>query len=85
MTVDKKQQGNRLRALRYKRGQTLQSLAREAGTTYQTIEKMENGKMAISTKWIGRLAGPLGTKPGALYEYIYHDDDGLGLLDKAGK
>ena len=43
-------------------------LAELAKTTQPTIEKLENGKMQLTERWLRRLARPLGVAPGDLIE-----------------
>lgn len=56
----------RIRELRRRRGWTLQDVARRTGTTAQTIQRLETGKMSVSTDWLDRLANAFGTHPADL-------------------
>lgn len=57
---------NRIKELREKRQLTLQQVADGAGTTFQQIFKLENGKRRLTDEWMRRLAPVLGVHPAAL-------------------
>lgn len=46
---------NRIRAFREARGQSLEALAAEAGTTNQQISLFETGKRRLTVEWLLRL------------------------------
>jgi transcriptional regulator with XRE-family HTH domain len=58
----------RIRELRKTRGLTLQQLAEQAGTTAQTIQRLETDNMSVSVDWLLRIAPALGVSPAALLE-----------------
>ena len=51
---------SRIREIRKQRGLTLQELAERAGTTAQTIGRLETGMRTLSIKWVDRIAKALG-------------------------
>ena len=56
-----------IKRLRHERGMTLEELARELGTTRQTIHRYENGTITnIPPEKVERLAEALGTSPSDL-------------------
>ena len=57
---------SRLREIRTQKGLTLQQVADRAGTTAQTIGRLETGMRTLSVKWINRIAEALGTDPAEL-------------------
>lgn len=57
---------NRIKELREALGWSQETLAEKAGTTNQQIGRLESGKRGLDTKWMERLAGPLGVPPAAL-------------------
>lgn len=58
---------NKLKALRRKRGMTLEELAAAVGTSKQTIHRYENGMIAnIPHARVAELAAALGTSPSEL-------------------
>lgn len=58
---------NKLKALRKKRGLTLEELAERVGTSRQTIHRYENGTITnIPPEKVESLAAALGTTPGSL-------------------
>ena len=58
----------RIRELRKVRGLTLQQLAEQAGTTAQTIQRLETDNMSVSVDWLLRIAPALGVSPATLLE-----------------
>ncbi len=58
----------RIRELRKARGFTLQQLADQAGTTAQTIQRLETDNMSVSVDWLQRIAPALGVTPAGLLE-----------------
>lgn len=58
----------RIRELRKARGFTLQQLADQAGTTAQTIQRLETDNMSVSVDWLQRIAPALGVSPAGLLE-----------------
>ncbi len=54
---------NRIRALRQRRGWTLQQLADASGTSKSQIDKLEKGERRLTVDWMVRLAKPLGCDP----------------------
>lgn len=53
----------RIREIRKLRGLTLEEVARDTGTTPQTIQRLETDQMTVSLDWLERLAGALEVKP----------------------
>ena len=51
---------NRIREQRERRQWSQESLAIAAGTTAQTISRLENGKRGLNDKWLERLSAALG-------------------------
>ncbi|MGD9866862.1 MAG: helix-turn-helix domain-containing protein [Hyphomicrobiales bacterium] len=58
----------RIRELRKARRLTLKQLAARAGTTPQTIQRLETDNMTVSTDWLERLANALEVAPLDLVE-----------------
>ncbi len=56
----------RIREIRKDRGMTLQHLAELAGTTAQTIQRLETGTMTVSIDWLERIARALQLMPADL-------------------
>jgi transcriptional regulator with XRE-family HTH domain len=75
----------RIRELRKTRGLTLQQLAEQAGTTAQTIQRLETDNMSVSVDWLLRIAPALGVSPAALLSTIGTERPVtyLGLLDRS--
>lgn len=57
---------SRIREIRKKMGLTLQDVADRAGTTAQTIGRLETGMRMLSLKWINRIAQALEVEPSEL-------------------
>ena len=56
----------RIREFRKLRGMTLHSLAKQVGTTAQTIQRLETGNMTVSLDWLVRIADVFGMPAAAL-------------------
>lgn len=56
----------RLRELRNSRGWTLAEVARELGTTPQSISRLETNVMTVSTDWLQKFANLFGVSPADL-------------------
>ena len=71
---------NHLRAWRLFRHMTLEEVGHEIGTTKAVVQQLETGKMALSHKWLVKMAPVFKTSPGFLLD---HDPNDLptGLLD----
>lgn len=57
---------NRLKELRQRTSLTQIELAESVGTTPQTIQRLENGKINLSVEWAQRLAPVLSVDPAYL-------------------
>jgi transcriptional regulator with XRE-family HTH domain len=57
---------NRIKELREARNLTLEQVADAAGTTFQQIHRLENGKRRLTDEWMRRIAPILGVHPAAL-------------------
>ena len=57
---------SRIREIRREKGLTLQEIADRAGTTAQTIGRLETGMRTLSIKWVNRIAEALGVQPAVL-------------------
>lgn len=57
---------SRIREIRKKFGLTLQEVADRAGTTAQTIGRLETGMRTLSLKWVNRIAQALEVEPSEL-------------------
>lgn len=66
MDVMEKKPQNRIRELRRAKGLSLKQLAELAGTTHQTVQRLETGERRLSQQWMERLASALGIKPADL-------------------
>jgi transcriptional regulator with XRE-family HTH domain len=58
----------RIRAIRKLRRLTLQELAKQVGTTPQTIQRLETGKMTVSVDWLTRIGKALGLPAATLLD-----------------
>ena len=56
----------RIREFRKLRGMTLHTLAKQVGTTAQTIQRLETGNMTVSLDWLVRIADVYGMPAAAL-------------------
>jgi transcriptional regulator with XRE-family HTH domain len=56
----------RIREFRKLRGMTLHALAKQVGTTAQTIQRLETGNMTVSLDWLMRIADVFGMPAAAL-------------------
>ncbi|HAK62941.1 MAG TPA: hypothetical protein DCO82_06835, partial [Alphaproteobacteria bacterium] len=54
---------NRIRYFRKQRGLTLEALGAAIGLTPQSLSRIENGKMRLSTDWLARIAAALRISP----------------------
>lgn len=66
---------NYLKAWRKFRLMTLEEVGDAIGTTKAVIQQLESGKMALSHKWLLKLAPVLGTTPGFLLDHDPNDLD----------
>lgn len=57
---------SRIREIRKENGLTLQEVAARAGTTAQTIGRLETGMRTLSLNWVNRIAEALGVEPALL-------------------
>ncbi len=57
---------SRIREIRKQKGLTLQDVAEKAGTTAQTIGRLETGMRTLSLKWLSRIAKALEEDPASL-------------------
>ncbi|HOO52310.1 MAG TPA: helix-turn-helix transcriptional regulator [Alphaproteobacteria bacterium] len=56
-------QNNHIKNIRKTKGLTQADLADLAGTTQETIQRLENGKRRLTYDWIKRLSDALGVHP----------------------
>lgn len=54
---------NRIRELRQKKGWTTEQLATVLGSTHATVSRLEQGKQALTSDWIYRIALALSVRP----------------------
>lgn len=54
---------NRIKELRTLAGLTLEQVAEKADTNFQTVQRLEVGKMKLTEAWMRRLAPALGVQP----------------------
>lgn len=57
---------SRIREIRRSKGMTLQQVAEKAGTTAQTIGRLETGMRTLSINWVRRIAEALDADPSEL-------------------
>ncbi len=57
---------SRIREIRKEQGLTLQDVADRAGTTAQTIGRLETGTRTLSLNWVNRISRALGVDAGLL-------------------
>lgn len=57
---------NRIREIRKAKGLTLQQLADLAGTTHQTVQRLEKAERKLSQEWMERIGRALGVPPAVL-------------------
>lgn len=57
---------SRIREIRKEKNLTLQDVAERAGTTAQTIGRLETGMRTLSLKWVNRIADALEVEPATL-------------------
>jgi len=75
----------RIREIRKQKGLTLQEVAELAGTTAQTIGRLETGMRTLSLKWINRIAKALDVEPSSLLALPEKGDiEVLGTVGKKG-
>jgi len=65
---------SRIREIRKRKGLTLQELAERAGTTAQTIGRLETGMRTLSIRWVERIAKALGTEAAELLSLPEEED-----------
>ncbi|HXV74495.1 MAG TPA: helix-turn-helix transcriptional regulator [Sphingomonadales bacterium] len=65
---------SRIREIRKRKGLTLQELAERAGTTAQTIGRLETGMRTLSLKWVERIAEALATDAAELLALPEEED-----------
>lgn len=63
-----RQVGCRIRAARIAAGMTQPDLARQAGVTFQQVQKYENGANRVAASRLGAIAHALGVPPSALLD-----------------
>jgi transcriptional regulator with XRE-family HTH domain len=73
---------NHLKAWRKFRRMTLEQVGDAIGTTKAVIQQLESGRMALSHKWLLKLAPVFGTTPGFLLDHDPTDID-AAFLDAA--
>jgi len=73
----------RIREIRKQKGLTLQQVADLAGTTAQTIGRLETGMRTLSLKWVNRIAKALDVEPSSLLTLPEKGD--IEILGKVGK
>lgn len=66
---------NRVRELRKRQRLTQEKLAEKCQTTHATIQRIETGKMDLSSYWTITIAGALAVHPGALFAPLPWSDD----------
>lgn len=54
---------NRIREIRKQQGMSLEKLAELAGTTHQTIQRLETGERRLNEDWMEVISKALGVKP----------------------
>lgn len=57
---------SRIREIRKEKGLTLQEVAERAGTTAQTIGRLETGRRTLSLSWVNRISQALGVEGSSL-------------------
>jgi transcriptional regulator with XRE-family HTH domain len=70
---------NHLKAWRKFRLMTLEEVGDAIGTTKAVIQQLESGRMALSHKWLLKLAPVFGTTPGFLLDHDPNDIDSAFL------
>lgn len=76
----------RIREIRKERRLTLEALAREVGTTAQTIQRLETDNMTVSVDWLTRIAAALRVTPAALLaDGLTHKVRLIGEIDGQGR
>ena len=76
---------SRIREIRKEKGLTLQDVAERAGTTAQTIGRLETGMRTLSIKWVNRISKALETDASELLALPQQGDIEIsGLVAKDG-
>lgn len=76
---------SRIREIRRAKGLTLQQVGERAGTTAQTIGRLETGMRTLSINWVQRIAKALNADPSALLSLPEGGDVAIsGSVDKKG-
>lgn len=76
---------SRIREIRKERGLTLQDVADRAGTTAQTIGRLETGTRTLSLKWVNRISKALGVEGATLLALPEQGDiEIFGEINNAG-
>lgn len=80
---------SRIREIRRAKGLTLQQVGERAGTTAQTIGRLETGMRTLSINWVQRIAKALDSDPSALLSLPESGDvsisgsvDGNGIINE---
>lgn len=77
---------SRIREIRREKGLTLQQVASKAGTTAQTIGRLETGMRTLSINWVKRIAEALEADPSELLSLPGGGDISVsGEINRAGK
>lgn len=83
---------SRIREIRKEKGLTLQDVADRAGTTAQTIGRLETGTRTLSLKWVNRISKALEVEGATLLAFPEHGDikifaeiDSAGLISKKNR
>ncbi len=74
---------SRIREIRKQKGLTLQEVAERAGTTAQTIGRLETGMRTLSLNWVNRIAKALGVESSMLLTLPEQGD--IEILGEVGK
>lgn len=76
---------SRIREIRRAKGLTLQQVGERAGTTAQTIGRLETGMRTLSINWVQRIATALDAEPSALLSLPEGGDVTIsGSVDSGG-
>lgn len=76
---------SRIREIRREKGLTLQQVGERAGTTAQTIGRLETGMRTLSINWVERIAKALDADPSALLSLPEGGDVSIsGSVDSNG-
>lgn len=74
---------SRIREIRKQKGLTLQEVAERAGTTAQTIGRLETGMRTLSLNWVNRIAKALGVESSMLLTFPEQGD--IEILGEVGR